>query len=310
MEWLDVTQIGAVLTAGWRTVRALRTGELPEEPTGARRSATETAAEAVRMLTEFGSLEPRLVILDSLERGDAEDLAGAFAFVQRLAETRTVLVAAVRTKPGRLPRAVEDVILEAERLGRARRVEVPALAFEEMREAVEKATHSTVPADHLAWLVAECRGVPAALWSALGHLEREGALRKTARGWRWEDFRTPDLTASPEKTVDVSGLDDEDLRVLAFAAVEGQLFHSTIVAELTGMSELDLEDRFSRLCRVGVLDYRGVAGPVGEVSSEYAFRNAIDAEVFAAGFPEVERAGLTARITEIKQRLGLTERGQ
>lgn len=309
MEWLDVTQIGAVLTAGWRTVRAMRTGELPEEVTGTRRSPSETGAEAVRMLTEYGSLEPRLVILDSLDRGDAEDLAGAFALVQRLPETRTVFVAAVRTKAGRLPRAIDDLILETERLGRASRVDVPVLSPEEIREAVEKATRSTVPADHLAWLTAECRGVPAALWSALGRLEQEGALRKTARGWRWEDFRPPELTARPEKTVDVSGLDDEDLRVLTFAAVEGQIFHSTVVAELTGVSELDLEDRFSRLCRVGVLDYRGVVGPAGEVSSEYAFSNTCDAEVFAAGFPEMERAGLAAHINEIKQRLGLTERG-
>ncbi len=82
-----------------------------------------------------------------------------------------------------------------------------------------------------------------------------------------------------------------------------------MIAELSGISELDLEDRFSRLCRVGVLEYRGEAGQGAEVTSEYAFRNAIDANVFAASYPEEERSGLSARIEEIKERFGFPSSG-
>jgi len=305
MEWLDVTQIGAIFTAVWRTVKAVRTGKVGEDDERPGRSASDTAIEAVRMLVEYGALEPRLVILDSLERGDAEDLAGAFALIQRLAQTRTVLVASVRTKDGRPPPAIADLILEAERLGRSKRVELPALTLKELHEAVKRATHSAVPDEWLSWLAEASRCVPGALWSVLGRLERDGRLRRAGRGWSWQGSPDEGVGSAPQRTVDVSGLDDQDLRLLALAAVEGPVFHSTVIAELSGISELDLEDRFSRLCRVGVLEYRGEAGQGPEVMSEYAFRNAIDANVFAASYPEEERSGLSARIEEIKERFGL-----
>ncbi len=309
MEWLDVTQIGAVFTAIWRTVKAARTGELPRDHRQPSRSPSDTAMDAVRLLMEHAPLEPRLIVLDSLERGDAEDLAGAFALIQRLAETRTIFIAAVRTKDGRPPPAIADLMLEAERLGRSQRVPLPALTREELRAAVERTTRSTVPDEWLGWLAEASRGVPSALWSALGRLERDGKLRRAGRRWRWQSSPDEGVRDATQRTVDVSGLDDEDLLLLALAAVEGAVFHSTVVAELSGLSELDLEDRFSRLCRAGVLEYRGAAGEGAELASVYAFRNVIDADVFAAGYSDEERAKLRARIEEIRERIGLPSTG-
>jgi hypothetical protein len=305
MEWLDVTMIGAVVTAVYRTIEALRTGRVPERKRRRRqRQASDSAVEAVGLLTRFGPLEPRLMILDSLERGDDEDLAGAFALLKRLPETRTLFVAAVRTTDGRPPPAIADLILEGERLGHARRLHVSHLTPDEMRDAVARATRAPVPDGWLAWLAEEGRTMPGPLWSALGRLESEGRLRKAGRRWVWEgepsQRKAP--AVQPEGAVTIHG---EDRRLLALAAVEGPVFHSTVVAELAGLSELDVEDRLSRLGRAGLVVYRGARGSGAEIASQYAFRDPGVAETLAAEWPDEELFQLRTRAHEIQTRLRL-----
>jgi predicted ATPase len=195
--------------------------------------------------------------------------------------------------------------LEAERLGVGRRIELPALSIDEVREAVERATRGEMPEEWLTWVVGQSRGVPGTLWSTLGALERGGTLRLSGRRWSWEGNPDEAVGGRTQATVDVSGLDDEDMRILSIAAVEGHRFHSSVLAELSGVPELDLDDRLSRLCRRGLLEYCGEVAAGADVTSSYAFRSPSDANVFASGCPDADRPALTARIQSIYQRLGL-----
>ncbi|NIN70775.1 MAG: AAA family ATPase [Gemmatimonadetes bacterium] len=307
VDWLESVPIaGKILQAVMRTVTAIRTGRVVERSREPLRSAHDSALAAVRLLLEFEPLEPRLVIMDSLDRGDSEDLAGAAALIRHLPETRTLFLAAVRTEDGRPPEAIADLILEAERLKRAVRVDLPPLADDEVGEIVTAATRGRVPADWLRWIISEAQGNPATLWSTLGSLEEEGRLRKTGRRWVWEG--TPaerDPSASRAVPAREWALSDEDRRLAGLAACEGPLFHSAVLAVLAGLPELEVEDRLSRLCRVGLFEYRCAPAAGGDVTSQYAFRDSADALAFADSLPEAERADVAARIERIRRELGL-----
>ncbi len=303
IAWLEaVPVVGDLLLAIASTIQAIRTGRTDRSRKEVPGSARATALAAVRQLLRYGGLEPRLFLMDSLERGDSEDLAGASALIRRLSETRTLFLAAVRTKDGRPPDAIEDLILEAERLGRADRFELEPLSVSEIEEAVSRATRGPLPPGWLAWLAAETEGLPAALWSALGMLQDKGWLRKAGRRWEWAD-------APPERAAMVPGreweLSDRDRRLLTLAACEGQIFHCAVLAELADVSELELEDRLAALARQGLLEYRGAPSLREEITSQYAFRKAAHAEYFAACAPEAERAELDVRIRRIQEKLGL-----
>jgi hypothetical protein len=307
VDWLESVPIaGKILQAVMRTVTAVRTGRVVERSTEPLRSAHDSALAAVRLLLEFEPLEPRLVIMDSLDRGDSEDLAGASALIRRLPDTRTLFLAAVRTEDGRPPDAIGDLILEAERLNRAVRIEVPPLADDDIDEAVSAATRGPVPADWLRWIASEAKGNPATLWSLLGSLEEEGRLRRAGRRWVWDG--TPaerDAAASRAVPAREWALSDHDRRLAALAACEGPLFHSAVLAALTGLSELEVEDRLSGLCRLGLFEYRGAPAAGGDVTSRYAFCDSADALAFANALPEEERGDIAARIEGIRRELGL-----
>ena len=306
IDWLEsIPIIGKIAQAVVRTIVAVRTGHV--DPGKLRRgrapSVQETALSAVRMLLEIEPLEPRLIIMDSFDRGDSEDLAGASALLRRLPDTRTLFLAAVRTLDGRPPPAVGDLILEAERLRRGRRIELPPLSAAEIDEAVETATHSSPGESWSGWLAARSRGVPGELWSVLGELQEIGALRKGGRKWTWDEAPPADMpadgAAGPSREWDLS---EEDRRLVAIAACEGPVFDSAVVAELADMSELAAEDRFARLCRIGLIEFRDAGETGSELTSLYAFRHERDALHFAALLPEEERARVLERGSEIRAR--------
>lgn len=301
-EWIDaVVILGPVIKAIAATVHAIRTGHAEEERPRTLEPATDSAIKAVRLLAEHGPQEPRLIVFDSLDRGDTEDLAGAFALMRRLPELRTIFLATIRTEGGRAPEAIEDLILEAERLDAGRRVELRKLPTEELRETVESAIRDPVPEMWLEWLVRETDSLPGALWSTLGKLAASGSLRKAGRGWRFEG--DPPREAASSKAL--AGLSPEDRELLTLAAAEGPVFHSAVLAELSGRDELELEDELARLCRARVLEYQDVAGAAADVTSRYAFRDPDDADALRAELSGPERDDMLLRAGDIRRRLGL-----
>jgi hypothetical protein len=307
VDWLEsIPIVGKSLQAVVRTVVALRTGRVETSLSPTRHlTSSQSAIAAVRLLLEYEPREPRLVIMDSLDRGDSEDLAGAAALIRRLPETRTLFLAAVRTEEGRPPRPIADLILEAERLGRGTRVELPPLSMPDIGESVGKATGGIVPIEWLAWLASETAGNPANLWSLLGSLEEDGLLRKSGRSWAWRG--SPPERARPQATAPNLDrpLTEQERCLLGLAALEGRLFHSTVVAQLAGMAELDVEDQLSSLCRLGIIEYRDAPTRAGEVTSRYAFRDVAAMEFCRGGVPDVQRDRYLARLAELRARLGL-----
>jgi hypothetical protein len=307
VDWLESIPIaGKILQAVVRTVVALRTGRVDTGLSDrVSRASAQSAVGAVRLLLEYEPREPRLVVMDSLDRGDSEDLAGTSALIRRLPETRTLFLAAVRTEDGKPPEAIGDLILEAERLGCCTRVELPPLSMPDIGEAVSKATGRIAPLEWVAWLATESGGNPGALWSLLGELEGEGLLRRSGRRWAWEGsppMRAPSRDAAPSRDWQLS---DDDRRLMGLAALEGRFFHSAVLAQVTEMSELDVEDRLSILCRLGLIEYSDAPACGDDVTSRYAFRDPADWEACKNMLPTSERDRYAASLGEVRARLGL-----
>jgi hypothetical protein len=307
VDWLEsIPIVGKILQAVVRTVVALRTGRVETSLSQSKSPrSVESAVGAVRLLLEFEPREPRLVVMDSLDRGDSEDLAGSSALIRRLPDTRTLFLAAVRTEDGRPPEAIGDLILEAERLGCGTRIELPPLSMPDIGEAVGKATGGIAPLEWVAWLATETGGNPGALWSLLAALEGEGLLQRSGRRWVWKGSppeSTPSREAAPSRDWRLS---DKDRRLMGLAALEGRFFHSAVLAQLAEMPELDVEDRLSLLCRLGLIEYLDAPAGGDEVTSRYAFRDPADWESCKRIFSESERDLYTARLGEVRARLGL-----
>lgn len=304
--WLNVVPIvGPIVSAVAATVlrvvkgAPLSSGPPPPEPLRA------SGLAGVRAVLEYGPAEPRLVILDSLDRGDSEDLSGAFTLIRHLEETRTLFLVGVRTTNGLPPPAARDLVLEAERAGRSHRVALAGLDPRALHEILTLATRGPVPDDWLQWVTAESGGKPGALWRLLGALEHAGQLRKVGRHWIWSGSPPSRSVAPPQGAAETSALSEDDRRLLALAAAEGPIFHSAVLSELAGIPELEVEDRLSSLCRAGIVEYRGEVSVGSDVTSQYAFRSAQDCTAFGARLSDAERAGLEVQARAIRRRLGL-----
>lgn len=295
LEWIDaVPLLGPVITAVRETVTAIRRGAVSGAASDVREPDAASALRAVRMLMRYDPREPRLMILDSLERGDAEDLAGVTAMLRRLPDTRTLLVAGVRSSPRGLPDTMEDLILETERLGYGRRMALRPLTIEEIGAAVREATGFEPSAEWREWLQEESAGVPGRLWALLGELQSEG--RFTRKGKAWAGM-PPERALRGAANADwLDGVDDSERRLLALAAIEGRVFHSAILADLAGESELEIEDRLARLIRLGICEYHGVVEGDGlEPTSRYEFCDQRAAEALLYDLTDGDRHALTVR---------------
>lgn len=227
-EWMEALPLGEAVKALYLTVRSLITRKGPEEEPDAPAPRGGGGVDYAQGLWTLGPLEPRLLILENFQQAEPSELAGAARLVAHLERTRALLVVVARTT-GELPPPVDDLILEAERGGRSRRVVLTA--------------------------------------GAADGLER---------------------------------LSEPDRRLLARAAVEGEVLHPTFLANLLEMPELELEDRFASLVRAGVLESRGVEDLDGEPSGAYAFRRPGNREACLRDLDPAERDTLEARAARLR----------
>lgn len=125
-DWIGVTPVvGPILAAAAETLRQLRPApaSAPQPMLG-----TGSSIDQVRLLLSYGAGDPRLIILENLDASDRAELAGAFALIQRLGETRTLFIATCRSVNGRMPPAAADLGSEIERLRCGRIIELTARA--------------------------------------------------------------------------------------------------------------------------------------------------------------------------------------
>lgn len=117
--WVSmVPLIGPVISAVMNTAAELR--GTPEPGTAA--AGTGSTIDDVRRILAHGRNDLRLIVLENCEAADAAELAGAFALIQQLRTTRTLLLVIASAAAGRGGSGFTDLLWEAERAGVGRRL--------------------------------------------------------------------------------------------------------------------------------------------------------------------------------------------
>lgn len=275
-EWLGLVPIvGDLVEAVARTVEAARRG-----PADRRRERWERVAEQARLkgpraLLELGARDRRLLVLDDLDRGTPEDLAGTAFLIGRIRDTRTLLVITHGDAGPRATGPMEELARQAERETVTSRLRIHPFASQELRAALEKATRSRVHASWLEWIAAQSGANPRSLWAIMGRLARAGFVIRRGRRWEWRLF-PPGGKGLPTLVDEERPLDlpEAQITLLRLAVEQGETFDSVTLARASGMDELDLEDRLATLVRVGVLEHTGESMTGSEITSIYHFRHA------------------------------------
>jgi hypothetical protein len=140
------------------------------------------------------------------------------------------------------------------------------------------------------------RGAPdAAVRNLIHEAERQGRAGThvlAAAGGNADEDPLPDLA-------------EPDRRLLAIAALEGDVFHSAALAAAAGLDELDVEDRLAALARARVIEARPLRGAAAEATSRFAFRSHAARHALAAGWTQQEREQFEAALAEAVARLNL-----
>ncbi len=275
-QWLGLLPVvGDVIEAVTETIATLRRGPRDERRERWEKTAERLRLQGVRALLELGPRDPRLLVLDDLDRGTAEDLAGASFLIGRIAETRTLLVIVHSEGDAMGDVAIDGLIRQAERAGVGRTIRLPYVDHRDTAELLARATRGRPSPRWTEWFMGRTGGNLREIWSLLVELERVGFILRRRRSWEWRRF-PPDGSGLPaahevERRIE---LPEADLDFLSTAAAQGQRFLATVMARDAGVDELEIEDRLAGYVRSGVLVFEGEESSGGELSSVYRFRQA------------------------------------
>jgi hypothetical protein len=264
------------------------------------------AMEAVRQILEQREQVRQLVCIDHTELASAEDITALSVFLRGLPRTRTLLLIGITAPRSQLPKPLHDLLLEVERAGSGRALQMPALSRELIAASAVNHLRAAVPALWLEWLGRESAGNPARLARTLTALRERGYVTGHGRKVKWADQPPPnfELAGDSEQITD-AGLLANDRALLTCAAALGTVFHGAVVAELLNRPELSIEDDFARLARAGLVVCVPQYAEEPEVTSSYTIRDPKLHERLLAECPLNTRADYEARARRIAQRLEL-----
>ncbi|HUQ61800.1 helix-turn-helix transcriptional regulator [Lentzea sp.] len=259
------------------------------------RSTTESVvvlAEAVlRLLASVARKTPLLLVLEDLHEADAETLAVIEYLADNLEDQPVLLLATIRTEPGRALELVHTMVqrgsgslLELRRLSRDEVVRMAAACLES----------APVPDELTDRLWTDSAGNPFVVEELLHGMVSGGLLVSGADGWQvLGELKMPVPAAFVRSVAHrTDRLGPQGREVLSIAAVLGHRFPLSVVQRVTGTDDRRL---LSHL-------HAGVAAqlvtPDEPAPDWYAFRHPLTADALLSQLTPAERADLSTRTAD------------
>lgn len=256
-------------------------------------SVVVMAEGVLRLLATVGRQQPCLLVLDDLQHADAGTLAVIEYLADNLDRQPVVLLAPVRSEPGRalsLVRLVSGravgVHLDVGRLSQDGVLELAAALLE-----VEPAG---VPGEVVERLWLDSAGNPLVVEKLLSGMVRRGLLVAGPAGCQVPGSLRAEVPAELVRCIarHVEQLSARDRELLSVAAVHGWRFSLPVVQRAAGVGERSMR---SHLRERAVAQLVTADEPVPEW---YAFRHPLLAAALRAGLPPADRADLARRTAD------------
>lgn len=244
-----------------------------------------------RMLREFGDAlaalstsTPLIVHIEDLQWADPSSVELLGHLSHRLGNHRILFVATVRPEDiERQNPALKSLLREMSAHNLCRELEISPLTKEQIAALLNVRFAPNTFADALAELIErKTEGNPLFVTSFAQFLTESGDVQLVDDEWR---LARPLVEIDPEVPSSVrsmirrklEAIDDESLRALQYASVEGLEFTSTILAALLGVEDVDLEEKLKKLDRT----HRLIATlgeeefPDGELTTRYRYTHSL-----------------------------------
>ncbi|HEX4065668.1 MAG TPA: protein kinase [Acidobacteriaceae bacterium] len=314
MESLLHSRAGSLITGTMKSVAptwyALVARRSAEEESESRAATTGSSQE--RMKREFGSLcqelsrtQPLLLFIDDLHWADVSTVDILNYLAGRFAETRTLVLVSYR--PSDMALANHPFLAIRNDLQARGLLQQVDLLFLELQDVVryldlEFPGHA-FPADFAAVIHAKTEGSPLFMADLVRYLRDTGGL--VEENGRWELARAlpeapRDLPASVRGMIQrkIEQVDEQNLRLLLAACVQGPEFDSTTVAEASGIDAADVEEQLDRLEKVNVFVRRMGESefPDRSLTLNYQFVHVLYQNALYDSLQPTRRATLSGRV--------------
>ncbi|MFO7588359.1 MAG: AAA family ATPase [Gemmatimonadota bacterium] len=320
MSWLDVAKevaptwisalpvVGNVLEAGVVTAMAVRKREGGGGTAVAQQKAVSEEAlffQYTEVLLRAAEEQPVVLFLDDLHWADQASVSLLAHIARKIGGSRVLLLGTFRPVDVEASdHALRKAKQELERYSLSEEIALSSLDSTSLAELLRDRLGGEPTRQLAAWMERNGGSNPLFYGELLTWLVDGGYA--AAREDVWDLERTPDeveIPRSAESALErrLERLDPDTYRVLEYASVEGNLFHSVSLARLLEMDELALEEALEPIARthrlIRLVETRDL--PNGEIASVYAFSHSLIQDVLHRNIQGKRRILLHRKVAEI-----------
>lgn len=252
---------------------------------------------------------PLLLFIDDLHWADRASVSLLGHLARKVADKPALIVGTYRTADVEVAKhPVKQAKLELQRYGVAEELVLEALDSASLAKLVEQELGAPPTPELLHLLTRRAGGNPLFFGELLKWLlEQEHAIRTNGEWSLAGTIEEIQVPRSAESVIEkrLARLDDETYRVLEYASVEGDEFDSTVLAQLLGLDELELEERIDPIVRthklVRLAETRNL--PNGEPTSVYQFSHTLIQDVLLENLRGKRRILLHRKVAGILEEI-------
>ncbi|HEX8925601.1 MAG TPA: AAA family ATPase, partial [Terriglobales bacterium] len=257
--------------------------QLQRETIGA--SKERMQRELTDALLQFTTIAPMLLLLEDLHWADASTIDLLRHICHRISGHRLMVIGTFRAAEveSSTDHPLKGYRAEMRSRNLCEEIALSTLSRESLRVYLEERfAPNDFPGDLIALVHHKTEGHPLFATALLQYLEEGGILVWHEDRWTLSRAIEQVKLEVPETVLSMiqrqlQGLSEDDRKLLQYASVEGEEFHSTALAALIQRSDVEVEEDLARILKkhrvIGAPDE--IEFPDGEIATRYRFAHAL-----------------------------------